>query len=272
MREKEFKEKKGVKKVAAKKNIKKAKVGWKEKKAPIKKRAKIGKKKIIRKTTKKEIKKVKAKVKKKVTRKPGEKKTKKITAKIKVKKEEKAKKKVTKKIEVKKVIKEPEKEVKAKKVTIPKKALPRKVVAHVKEKYPPLPVGILPEEYREDAIALMTVDPRKLFIYWEVREDALTKLTGDLNIRLYDVTGIDFDGANAISYLDLAVSNRIGSWYLDVNPEREFVADVGVIDPSGVFTTIARSNKASTPREGKAEEGVLHPRLYDVGLPIGYKK
>jgi hypothetical protein len=250
-------------KTITKKITKKAKVSAKTKKAPAKKKAKEVKAKTakIKTIKKKEIKKVRARVKKKVT------------AKVKVKKEEKAKKKVTKKIEVKKVIKEPEKEVKAQKVTFPKKAVPRKVVAPVKEeKYPPLPVGFLPEEYGEDAIALMTVDPRKLFIYWEVREDALTKLTGDLNIRLYDVTGIDFDGTNASSYLDLAVSNRIGSWYIDVNPEREFVADVGVIDHSGVFTTIARSNKASTPREGKAGEGVLHPRLCEVGLPIGYKK
>jgi hypothetical protein len=260
MKKKRLKERK---KIITKKITKKAEVSAKTKKAPAKKKAKKLKAKTAKIKTfkKKEIKKVRTRVKKKVR------------AKIKVKKEEKAKKKVTKKIEVKKVIKEPEKEVKAKKVTIPKKAVPRKVVAPVKvEKYPPLPIGILPEEYGEDAIALMTVDPRKLFIYWEVREDTLTKLTGDLNIRLYDVTGIDFDGTNASSYHDLAVSNRIGSWYLDVNPEREFVADVGVIDPSGVFTTIARSNKASTPREGKAEEGVLHPRLYEVGLPIVYKK
>jgi hypothetical protein len=275
--------------MVAKKSTKKEKVSIKAKKAPAKKKTtkggtKIQKRKITGRTAAKETKKVKSKVKKKVTTSRVKKETKAATAKIKVKKETKAKKvikKIEKKVEVKKVIKKPAKKIEVKKVALPKKAVlkkPGKVLVTVKKRmYPPLPMGIIPEEYGEDAVALMTVDPRKLFIYWEVTEDTLAKHKGDITIRLYDITGIDFDGMNANSYLDLTVDKRIGDLYMDVHPGQDYVADIGIKELLGIFISIARSNKATPPFEGMAEEGkVFHPRLYETGLPIpppiGYGK
>src|SRR3989304_1250908 len=227
---------------------------------------------------------VKTKAEKKVTGKPVKKETKRIKAKVKVGKEVKAKKKIAKKIEkkleVKKVIKKPAKTVKVKKVALSKKAVPKKpekMLALVRKKiYPPLPKGIIPEEYGEDAVALMTVDPRNLFIYWEVSEDTLAGHKGNITIRLYDVTGVDFDGMNANSYLDLTVDKRIGDLYLEVHPGRNYVADIGVKDHLGIFVSMARSNKATTPCEGMAEKGIFPHKIYETGLPIsppiGYKK
>ena len=285
MREKKSEGKRGVKK-ATQKVAKKTKIT--AEKTPVKKKAikagaEIKKKKTTKRTAPKETKKVKAKVKKKVTGKPVKKETKRIKAKIKVKKEVKVKKiakKIEKKLEVKKVIKEPAKTVKVKKVALPKKAVlkkPEKMLAPVRKKiYPPLPKGIIPEEYGEDAVALMTVDPRKLFIYWEVSEDTLAGHKGNITIRLYDVTDVDFDGMNANSYLDLTVDKRIGDLYLDVHPGRDYVADIGVKDHLGIFISMARSNKATTPYEGMAEKGIFPHKIYETGLPIsppiGYKK
>jgi hypothetical protein len=293
MKKKESKQKRGLK-TASEKVTKKTKVSTKAKKVPAKKKvakgkAKIEKKKTTRKTVKKETKKIQAKLKKK---KVAGKTIKKETKIVKVKKEEKAKKKkvakrtgkkvtppVEKKVGVRRVTAKPGRKITAKEVALPKKAVPRrqkKVLRPEKEeRYPPLPIEILPEEYGEDSIALMIVDPRKLFIYWEVTENAFKKYTGKLNIRLYDVTGIDFDGINAKSYFDTAADNRIGSLYIGVNPEKECIADIGIIDPAGVFTMVARSNKASTPRAEVVEEGASPHRLYETGLPIppiGYGK
>ena len=294
MRDKRQGEKRGAKKAATKKSTKKEIISVKAKKAPAEKKAtkagsKIEKKKIAKRTAAKETKKVKSKAKKKVTTSPVKKETKTVRAEIKVKKETKANKKIDKKIEKKvekkKVIKKPAKAVKVKTVKVKKVALPKKAVLKKpvkmldpvkKEIRPPIPMGIIPEEYGEDAVALMTVDPKKLFIYWEVTEDTLAKHKGDITIRLYDITGIDFDGMNANSYLDLTVDKRIGDLYMDVHPGRDYIADIGVKDLLGIFISIARSNKATTPLEGMAEEGkVLHPRLYETGLPIppiGYEK
>lgn len=258
MEKKGPKKKKGkmaTKKVAGKTEKKKT-----AKKPPVKKKTvekdkpKIEKKKTIKKPVKKATKKVKAEVKKKKV--PKKVKVKAKAKRIKVKKEEKAKKKKVA-VKEKKFSLKPEKKVKAKKVT--------------KKLYPPLPVDILPEEYGEDSIALMTVDPRKLFIYWELREDTVARHKGILNIRIYDVTGVDFDGTNAHSYFDMSVNERIGNRYINVTPEREYVSDMGVIDLSGVFMPVARSNRVLTPREGIAEEGVLPHRLFETGLPVGYE-
>lgn len=140
----------------------------------------------------------------------------------------------------------------------------------VEEKYPPVPLETLPGEYGENSITLITVDPCKLFSYWEVREDILEIFTGSLNVRVYDVTGIDFDSRAANSFFDIAVTERIGSYYIDVGPAKEFIADIGIIYLDGIFISIARSNKVSTPRTTVSEEGVLPQKFYETGLFLGY--
>jgi hypothetical protein len=109
-----------------------------------------------------------------------------------------------------------------------------------------------------------------LFTFWEVREDTLEIYTGNLTVRLYDVTGVDFDGTNANSFYDIPVMERIGSCYIDVSPEKEFIADIGIINFIGTFFTITRSNRVSTPRAKIAEEEVLPQKFYETGVRVGY--
>lgn len=274
----------------------------KPKKTPVRKKKVIAskinkeKKKTAKKTDKKKIRKVKVKAKVESRKeKTAGKRKKKETKRVKVKKEQgtekkkvakKAKKKVTsllgKKVEIKQSTAKPQKKIMHKEVSIAEKKTreKKKVMLPQKEKrYPPLPVEILPEEYGEDSIALMTVDPRKLFIYWEVTEESFKKHKGILNIKLYDVMGIEFDGTNAKSCFDIVVNSGIGNLYLVVNPGKEFIADIGIVDSSGTFSVVARSNRVSTPRAEVLEKGILPQRLYETGVetgfpipPIGYEK
>jgi hypothetical protein len=272
----------------------------KPKKTPVRKKKVVGsktkkeKKKTSKKTVKKEIRKVEVKVKTRKEKTAGKEK-KKEAKKVKVEKEQKAdkkkvakkaKKKVTphlgKKVEVKQITAKPQKKITHKEVPVPEKEARRQekvLFPRKEERYPPLPVEILPEEYGEDSISLMTVDPRKLFIYWEVTEETFKKHKGTLNIRLYDVTDIEFDGTNANSYLDMVVNSGIGNLYLVVNPAKEFIVDIGITDSSGTFGVVARSNKVSTPRSEVMGKGILPQRLYETGVetgspipPIGYEK
>lgn len=251
-------------KVKVEKKPERAKVREKQKKVAKKVIAEVKKKpeqiekktsaKIAEKSPPKAAKKAEAK---KIVEKPAEK----VRAKIKAKPAKVTKKiaaKVEKKVSIRKV----------KKVEIKKTV--EKPRVKVEEKYPPTPLEALPTEYGENGITLMTVDPYKLFAFWEVREDTLSMYSGDLNVRVYDVTGIDFDGMNANSYFDIAVNERIGSLYIDVSPEKEFVADIGIVSPYDIFITIARSNKVSTPRAMISEEGLLPQKLYETGLRVGY--
>jgi hypothetical protein len=246
---------------------KKVKVRTRVKKTPLTATKKVEPKKINKKP-KKVVTKVKEKPEKIV-------KKVKIKAKLKVKIKERPK-KVVAKIEGKAKQKAKEAEIK-KTVKILEKKVPAKVEAEKKEVYhaieekiPPTPWEILPQEYGGNSITLITVDPNKLFTFWEVREDILTIFTGTLNIRVYDVTGVDFDGINTNSYFDIAVNERIGSCYIDVRPAKEFIADIGIIYFEGIFITVARSNKVSTPPIPVSEEGMLPQKLYETGLRIGY--
>jgi hypothetical protein len=190
-----------------------------------------------------------------------EKKVKKATKRLKAKTEEKAPSKPLK-VEPLKIPEGPKAKAK-----VVKKVKPREVR---KETYPPLYQELLPHEYGENRITLLIVDPFKLFTFWEITEDILLIYTGYLTLRIYDVSGIEFNGMNANSYLDITVEQRIGDWYIDASPEKEYIVDIGITDNQGSFITIARSNKVATPRVALAEEGELPQKLYDIGFRIGY--
>ncbi len=150
---------------------------------------------------------------------------------------------------------------------------------------PAVASGELPRGYNEEGIALMSRDPFVAYAYWETtparieREKAWFGWDSSLCVRVYDITGVQFDGQNAIGYFDQEVVDRIGSWYFDFGrPAHSFCADLGLISPGGRFLTIARSNYITMPRNGVSdvidEEWMLVDeefwKLY--GYPEGFRK
>jgi hypothetical protein len=115
----------------------------------------------------------------------------------------------------------------------------------------------------------MIVEPRKLFMFWEVRASTLKVFPGDLHIRVYDITDTDEQSIGAQFYFDVAAGERIGSLYLDVLPGREYFADIGIMYDD-IFITIARSKKVNTPRGTVLDESVLPSEITEAGPRIGY--
>lgn len=120
--------------------------------------------------------------------------------------------------------------------------------------------GELPQGYNEERITILTRDPFVAYAYWEVtparieREKAWFGWDSKLCVRIYDITGVQFDGRNAIGYFDQTVGDRLGSWYFDLGrPAHSFCADLGLLSPSGRFLTIARSNYITMPRDGVSD-------------------
>jgi hypothetical protein len=116
--------------------------------------------------------------------------------------------------------------------------------------------GELPRTYGDDRIVIMTRDPFVVHAYWEAtparleREKAWFGWESKLCIRIYDITGVQFDGRNAIGYFDQEVSERTGNWYFDLGrPSHSFCADLGLLSPAGRFLTFSRSNYITTPRD-----------------------
>lgn len=118
----------------------------------------------------------------------------------------------------------------------------------------------LPKEYGENKIVVMARDPNWAFAYWEITPQTLEESRrkagegANLTLRVYDITGIDFDGKNALSFFDIGVYERAGNWYIELGkPDRSFCVDVGLLNPEGSFITIARSNVITTPRDKISE-------------------
>lgn len=180
-----------------------------------------------------------------------------------------AKKVVTKRITAKKeeVAKRPEVEVEVLQPVVPRPKRIETEEERVEEvKYfegveVAYPAGEeLPREYGDNRITLIARDPYCLFAYWEVTEERLNNLREDIGrdanlaLRVYDVTGIEFDGRNANSFFDIGIYERVGNWYIHTdNPDHSFCVDIGLITPRGNFVTISRSNTVTTPRDRVSE-------------------
>jgi hypothetical protein len=134
---------------------------------------------------------------------------------------------------------------------------------------PPALLETLPSEYGENGITVMPVNPYKLFAFWEIRQETLDIFKGSLNLRVYDVTGIDFETTDAHSFIDTEVNERVGKMYLDVSPSKEYIADIGIVY-NGIFIGIARSPRVSTPGAGVPGEEEFLPKGFDFGIRTGY--
>ncbi|MFZ5639751.1 MAG: DUF4912 domain-containing protein [Bacillota bacterium] len=124
----------------------------------------------------------------------------------------------------------------------------------------------IPERYNENYLVLLVRNPYCLFAYWELTEEQRNLITKEfgcewggvpLILRLYDVTGLNFDGRNAHSFRDLSVHALADNFYLyELEANKGYCVDLGVITPDGRFVTILRSNVVTTPRDTLADGSV----------------
>jgi len=112
----------------------------------------------------------------------------------------------------------------------------------------------LPWSYGETELVLMPVDPFHIYAYWDFSPkdwEAVRARRQPVVLRVYDVTMIQFDGANAHSHFDIPVSLEAQNWYVDLwSAEKSLCAELGRLRPDGSFERIVRSNVIQTPRAG----------------------
>jgi len=129
----------------------------------------------------------------------------------------------------------------------------REVVVSIKEE--------LPKSYGDTKIVLLPRDPFWAYAYWEINENTRKEIQkeygsdifkkGKLILRVYDVTGLKFNGKNAHKYFDVTINEQADNWYINV-PEsnRWWCVDLGILLPDGKFVLIARSNIVKMPAFG----------------------
>jgi len=116
----------------------------------------------------------------------------------------------------------------------------------------------IPWGYGRDRVTAMPVDPDRLFVYWEVLEESITRARAALgpgghdawlNLRVYDVTGRIFDGTNAHAAFDQGLDRNARQWFFTIGkPTSEAVVEIGMRARDGAFAKIARSGRVDFPR------------------------
>lgn len=129
----------------------------------------------------------------------------------------------------------------------------------------------LPAEYGDSEFFMIVIDPILIFLDWEIMPEDLPAEGLSLCVRIYDVTGITFDGTNAHSFIDIDLEGLAGSGYCEIGMQgREIVAEIGVLDTHGVFIVLLRSARASVPPLLQYDELGIVRKMQEAGLPVGY--
>jgi len=117
--------------------------------------------------------------------------------------------------------------------------------------------AFLPEAYGETRLVLMPIDPFWVHAYWELSAQDEREMCARAEkgagrarwiLRVYDVTGIPFEGSNAHSSFDVEISPPARNWYINLwSPQKSLGAELGLVAPDGTFFPLTRSNVAHTP-------------------------
>ncbi len=120
----------------------------------------------------------------------------------------------------------------------------------------------VPWSYGADRITASAVDPDRLFVYWEVTDPAIERARAALgaggpgawlDVRVYDASGLIFDGTNARSYFDHAVDRSTRQWFFHIGkPTSTAFVELGMRSAEGFFAKIVRSGRVDFPRREPA--------------------
>jgi hypothetical protein len=121
----------------------------------------------------------------------------------------------------------------------------------------------IPAQYNQTGVALIAKDPSSVYAYWEITpssiQEARSRLRGNFKksiqtLRVFDVTDIDFNGANANRQFDVDIDSTDQCRYIILpNDKATVCADLGFRTPAGVFYSLARSNIVSTPSADRSD-------------------
>jgi uncharacterized protein len=124
------------------------------------------------------------------------------------------------------------------------------------------PAQHIPWSYGLDRVTAVAVSPDRLYVFWEVSDQALETARAGLgpggpaawlDLRVYDTTGLIFDGTNAHSYFDHRVERGDRQWFFDVGkPTSTSFVEIGMRSTEGFFVKIARSGRVEFPRKESA--------------------
>ena len=116
-------------------------------------------------------------------------------------------------------------------------------------------LGHLPYSYNETKLILLVRDPYWAYSYWDFSGETwgwIEDLRRKKSIARYILRILNLDERS--SY-DIDVQLETKNWYLHLGlPDHAFEAELGMIDTTGRFYLIARSNRIRTPSDGPSKD------------------
>jgi hypothetical protein len=114
-------------------------------------------------------------------------------------------------------------------------------------------ISKLPQYYGETSITAMMRDPYWIYCYWELAPDKKKASNARVILRVYDITGIEFNGTNAHSFFDIEISNTSGSRHIELRePSRTYCVEIGTKSAKR-YRCLTRSGPVTTPRAGMSK-------------------
>ncbi|WP_168413125.1 DUF4912 domain-containing protein [Bacillus salacetis] len=113
-------------------------------------------------------------------------------------------------------------------------------------------------------MTVMFSHPTRIFCCWDIPHSIIRQVREfhglredqfHYCLRVFDVTSISFDGHNHHGQTDIIIPPQAAHWFINsLKPNRAYCIEYGVVDESGRFTGITRSNVIHTPRTGHDQE------------------
>lgn len=120
----------------------------------------------------------------------------------------------------------------------------------------------LPSSYGRTRLRLVEIEPHWIHAYWEITaldcEVAIAAAGPEAGettwvLRFYDVTDVEFEGANARDSFDVPVDVAAGNWYVNLwSGGKTYCAEIGLRAPSGLFVPVSRSGVVQVPAASAA--------------------
>lgn len=120
-------------------------------------------------------------------------------------------------------------------------------------------VAQIPWGYGQDRVTAAAIDPDRLYAWWEVTDVAIElarQRLGDrgahasLALRVFDTSGLIFDGSNAHSSFDHRIDRAARQWFFVIGkPTSSAYVELGLVADGGAFARIARSGRVDFPRK-----------------------
>ncbi len=128
----------------------------------------------------------------------------------------------------------------------------------------------LPEEYGENELILMAVDPNVVFVDWEIKKEEVPEAKDGFTMRVFDVTGSESLRVSRDVFLDMKLEGRVGRGFFELRmPGREVAIEIGRYG-NGKFLPILRSLSVMMPRLLASDELGVAKKMFESGIPVGY--